>query len=156
MLELRKAAGDGRPELVTVYLAARRRQPLPDPGKINFVDVTVNPGTDTVQVRAVFPNPDRILVDGQLVDGGGRSRQGENALLVPQQALQIDQAGAFVLVVDKDNKVQVRRVEIGAPRGTDMIVPKGLERRRTRRHRGHPEGAPGPGRAADRSQAAGA
>ena len=48
-------------------------------------------------------------------------------MVVPDQALQLDQAGAFVLVVDNDNKVQVRRVEIGGPRGTNMVLRKGLD-----------------------------
>ena len=47
--------------------------------------------------------------------------------MVPSQALQLDQTGAFVLVVDKDNKVEVRRVELGGPRGTSMVVRKGLK-----------------------------
>ena len=114
----RRRAGDLPP--------ARRRQPLPDPGKIDFLDVTVNQGTDTVQVRAVFPNPDRVLVDGQLVTVVAEASKGESALLVPQQALQLDQSGTFVLVVDKDNKVEVRRVEPGEARGTRIVVRKGL------------------------------
>ena len=51
---------------------------------------------------------------------------GDSALLVPQQALQADQAGSYVLVVDRDNKVQVRRIETGGARGTQMVVRKGL------------------------------
>ena len=95
-------------------------------GKINFFDVTVNPGTDTVQVRAVFPNPDRILVDGQLVAVVAEIGKSQSALLVPQHALQSDQSGTFVLVVDKDNKVQVRRIGIGAARGMNIVVTNGL------------------------------
>jgi membrane fusion protein (multidrug efflux system) len=79
-----------------------------------------------VQVRAVFPNPDRILVDGQLVAVVAERGDGENVLVVPQQALQIDQTGPFILVVDDGEKVVVRRVETGAVRGADIIVRKGL------------------------------
>jgi membrane fusion protein (multidrug efflux system) len=96
-------------------------------GKINFLDVTTNQGTDTVQVRATFPNPNRILVDGQLVNVIVEIGRGESTLQVPQQALQIDQSGTFVLVVDKDSKVQVRRVETAAGIGTNISVRKGLE-----------------------------
>ena len=96
------------------------------PGKINFLDVTVSQGTDTVLVRASFPNPDRTLVDGQLVAVVLESGKPENVVVVPGQSLQLDQAGAFVLVVDNENKVQVRRVELGGPRGTNMVLRKGL------------------------------
>jgi membrane fusion protein, multidrug efflux system len=80
-----------------------------------------------VQVRASFPNADRVLVDGQLVAVVLEAGEAERALVVPGQSLQLDQAGAFVLVVDNDNKVQVRRVEIGGPRGTNILLRKGLE-----------------------------
>jgi Ethanolamine utilization protein EutJ (predicted chaperonin) len=48
--------------------------------------------------------------------------KGESALLVPQQAMQIDQTGPYVLVVDKDNKIQVRRIETGADRGASIVI----------------------------------
>jgi membrane fusion protein (multidrug efflux system) len=96
------------------------------PGQLNFLDVTVNQGTDTVQVRATFPNPNRVLVDGQLVNVVVELGKGESVLQVPQQALQLDQSGSFVLVVDKDNKVQIRRVEPGQAVGTATTVLKGL------------------------------
>jgi membrane fusion protein (multidrug efflux system) len=128
MLEFRnrgKEASD--PSLVTVYLQLADGSRYPSPGKLDFLDVTVNPGTDAVLVRAVFENPERLLVSGQLVSVIAESGPGEKALVVPGQALQLDQAGAFVLVVDKDSKIQVRRVEIEGPRGTNMILRKGLE-----------------------------
>jgi membrane fusion protein, multidrug efflux system len=67
-----------------------------------------------------------LLVDGQLVSVVAERGEGESTLVVPQQALQLDQTGPFILVVDKDNKVQVRRVEAGAVRGADIVVRKGL------------------------------
>ena len=94
---------------------------------MNFLDVTVNQGTDTVLVRASFPNPERTLVDGQLVAVVLEGGTPEHMIVVPAQALQLDQSGTFVLVVDAENKVQVRRVEIGAPRGTNLVIRKGLK-----------------------------
>jgi membrane fusion protein (multidrug efflux system) len=49
-----------------------------------------------------------------------------SALVVPQQALQVDQTGPYVLVVDKDNKIQIRRVETDAARGVNIVIRKGL------------------------------
>lgn len=110
----------------TIRLELADGKPYASTGKINFLDVTVNPGTDTVQVRAVFPNPDRLLVDGQLANVVVESGDGENVLVVPQQALQLDQTGPFILVVDDGEKVAVRRIETGAVRGADIVVRKGL------------------------------
>ena len=114
------------PAEVTIYLQLADGSRYAQPGKINFLDVTVSQGTDTVLVRATFPNPDRVLVDGQLVAVVAEAGTAEKALVVPGQSLQIDQSGAFVLIVDKDNKVQVQRVDIGGPRGSNMILRKGL------------------------------
>ena len=110
--------------VIHIQLADGSRYPTP--GKVNFVDVTVNQGTDTVQVRAVFPNPDRILVDGQLLNVVAESGNPESALVIPQQAIQADQSGTFVLVVDADNKVEVRRVQIARGSGDRVTVVKGL------------------------------
>ena len=91
------------------------------------MDVTVSYGTDTVQVRAVFANPDRILVDGQLVRIVAEVGKVQSSLVIPQQAIQIDQAGPFVLVVDSANKVDMRRVEVAAAPGAQALVTKGLK-----------------------------
>jgi membrane fusion protein (multidrug efflux system) len=76
-------------------------------GRIDFVDVQANPATDTVIVRAELPNPDRILKADSLVTAVIETAKPEQALVVPQQALQIDQGGPYALVVDAENKVQV-------------------------------------------------
>jgi membrane fusion protein (multidrug efflux system) len=91
------------------------------------MDVTVNQGTDTVLVRATFPNPDRVLVDGQLVSVVVEGGKPEMVVVTPAQGVQIDQAGPFVLVVDDENKVQIRRVELAGPRGVNMVIRKGLK-----------------------------
>ena len=116
----------GKASEYAIYLQLPDGSRYAQPGKLDFLDVTVNQGTDTVQVRAAFPNPTRLLVDGQLVNVVAELGKGESTLVVPQQALQLDQSGAFVLVVDKDNKVQIRRVETGQVVGSNMSVTKGL------------------------------
>src|SRR6202140_2269791 len=120
----RQAAGKGGEYVIYVQLADGSR--YPSPGKVDFLDNTVNQGTDTVQVRAIFANPDRVLVDGQLVTVVAEEGKGESALLVPQQALQVDQTGPYVLFVDKDNKIQIRRVETDVARGANIVIRKGL------------------------------
>jgi membrane fusion protein, multidrug efflux system len=124
MLELRKERTKSDPGINYLRLADGSR--YAHPGKVDFVDVTVSQGTDTVQVRAVFPNPDRILVDGQLVTVVAEVGKAESSLLIPQQAIQIDQSGPFVLVVDGASRVEVRRIEVGPAPGTRIVVTKGL------------------------------
>jgi membrane fusion protein, multidrug efflux system len=94
-------------------------------GKINFVDVQVNQATDTILVRATFPNPDYALVDGQLVRVMLESGTAEEKIVIPQAALISDQEGVYVFVVD-DGKAAIRRVKPGGTSGTGTIIEQGL------------------------------
>jgi membrane fusion protein (multidrug efflux system) len=99
----------------------------PHPGRLSFLGVQVDRGTDTVAVRADFPNPERVLVDGQFVGVTVQRQQPQLAITVPQTAIQIDQAGPYVLIVDGDKKVAVRRIGLGSGgREGDAVIEKGL------------------------------
>jgi membrane fusion protein, multidrug efflux system len=95
-------------------------------GKFNFLDVKVDPGTDTVAVRTDFPNPDSVLVPGQFAEIVIQQAEPERALVIPQSALQIDQGGPFVLTVNAENKVETRRISVGPTQGNRITVDKGL------------------------------
>jgi len=95
-------------------------------GTLNFVDVQVDPGTDTVAVRAQVPNPDGGLIDQQLVTAMVEIAQPEQALLVPQQATLVDQGGRFVLVVGDDDAVEQRPIAVGRTIDGNFIVTEGL------------------------------
>ena len=97
------------------------------PGRLNFIDVTTDAGTDTVTLRAELPNPDGLLVDGQYAGVTVQAGEPESAIVIPQSALQVDQQGVFVLIVDADKKAQIRRVETGASLGADVVVSSGLK-----------------------------
>ena len=107
----------------TVYFSDGK--PYKHSGTINFVNVTVNRGTDTVLVRATFPNPDGSLIDGQLVRVGLQKSTAEEKIVIPQSALISDQEGVYVFVADQ-GKATVRRVRTGGPSGTGVIVEQGL------------------------------
>jgi membrane fusion protein, multidrug efflux system len=94
-------------------------------GRINFVDVTVNRTTDTVLVRATFPNPASGLIDGQLVNVGLEAGKPDEKIVVPQAALIADQEGVYVFAVE-DGKAVVKRIKVGGESGTDSIVDSGL------------------------------
>ena len=121
----RLSVGQEVPDAV-VYLELANGKRYPQPGKLNFVDVSVDSGTDTILVRATFPNTERLLVDGQLVTVLVEGGEPTNTMVIPQAAVQADQSGPYVLVVDKDNKIEVRPVELGAMTGTELAVTKGL------------------------------
>jgi membrane fusion protein (multidrug efflux system) len=94
-------------------------------GQINFVDVTVDRATDTVLVRATFPNSAGGLTDGELVRVTVESGTPKEMVVVPQSALITDQEGVYVFVVE-DGKAVVKRIKPGGESGTDVVVQEGL------------------------------
>ena len=94
-------------------------------GRINFIDVTVDRSTDTVLVRATFPNPAGGLTDGQLVRVTLEIGEAQERLVVPQAALIADQEGVYVFAVE-DGKAVAKRVKVGAYSAADVIVESGL------------------------------
>lgn len=94
-------------------------------GTVNFVDVSVDRTTDTVLVRATIPNPDGVLIDGQLVSVAVQAGAPQEKVVVPQAALVADQQGVYVFVVE-DGKAAVRRIKPAGDIGTDVIVDSGL------------------------------
>jgi membrane fusion protein, multidrug efflux system len=99
--------------------------PYKYPGKINFVDVSVDRATDTVLARATFPNPDFGLTDGQLVRVALEGGTSEEKIVIPQAALISDQEGVYVFIVS-DGKAAVRRIKTAGPNGTGIVVEQGL------------------------------
>lgn len=95
-------------------------------GRVDFVDVTVDPGTDTVLLRSRLANPEGLLVPGQFVAVIVRSGEPDMGLLVPQSALQMDQLGLSVLVLDDEDRVQVRRITAGQQIGARVVARSGL------------------------------
>lgn len=129
LLESRKRikAKGGDPKNIVVQARLPDGSLYAHAGRLDFVDVTTDQGTDSVTVRAEMPNPDGLLVDGQYVGVVLQSGEPKSAIVVPQSALQVDQQGVFVLVVDADSKAQVRRVQTGPTKGANIAVNKGLQ-----------------------------
>jgi membrane fusion protein (multidrug efflux system) len=120
-----RAGGDGGTAVVRLQLSDNSQYPTP--GELNFSDVTVDRSTDTLLLRAVFPNPERVLVDGQYVRLRVEDAQPQQALLVPQRAILNDQGGSYVFVVAADGKAQTKRVKRGALEGSDVVIVDGLQ-----------------------------
>jgi membrane fusion protein, multidrug efflux system len=122
------AAHDQDDGHVVVRLKMPDGSAYPLPGRSNFLDIQVGPTTDTVAVRAQFPNPQGLLVPGGFVAVTVERGAPKSALVIPQSAVQIDQAGRYVLIVDDAKKVELRRVTTGTDLGTDIVVTDGLKR----------------------------
>ena len=95
-------------------------------GKIGFADVLYNVDTGTRLMRAVFQNPSSALQQGQFVTATIIGLVQQNVYLVPQAAVQQSSQGAYVWVVDKDNRVHSRTVVPGYWNGPNWVINDGL------------------------------
>ena len=96
-------------------------------GQIDFIDNQVDPGTGTIAVRALFPNPDLSLLPGQYVTVLVSRSNPRMLPVVPQTAVLVNQQGHYVMMVDKENKVLVRPVTVGVITGTMQAIESGLQ-----------------------------
>lgn len=100
---------------------------FPHKGKVNFASPTLDPETGALIVRAQFDNPEGIVLPGQFVDAVVSGAQWNEVIIIPQAAVSQGRKGMFVFVVDKDNKVSRRIVEVGPLYKNYWIIQKGLE-----------------------------
>ncbi|MGO4717102.1 efflux RND transporter periplasmic adaptor subunit [Bradyrhizobium sp. 2TAF24] len=98
----------------------------PHAGKLDYAAPTVNQSTGTLTVRGVLPNADRTLLPGYFVRVRVPLRETPDSLVVPDVALGSDQGGRYVLIVNKDNIVEQRKVEVGPILGELRVIEKGL------------------------------
>jgi RND family efflux transporter MFP subunit len=110
---------------IPVEIGLQNETGYPHRGKLDYVAPNVNTATGTLPLRAVLANNDRLLLPGYFVRVRIPSHP-EPALLVPDIALGADQAGRYVLVVNKDSVVEQRKVETGPLVGDLRVIDKGL------------------------------
>ena len=134
----RTVAGAG--ERTPAYVGLATEDGYPHRGEVDYSSNRVDPDTGTIELRAVVPNPQHVLVPGLFA----RVRlplTRQRSLLVPDAALSSDQGGQYLLIVDDKNKVQYRRIEAGPRiegmrvisdglRKDDWVVTIGLQRAR--------------------------
>lgn len=132
MLRLRKHMEDGRlnqngKNQKNVKLIMEDETTYPQEGSLQFRDVTVDPTTGSVILRIVFPNPDGFLLPGMFVRAIMREGINEAAILIPQQSVSRDPKGnPMTFVVDAENQVQLKSLNIDRAIGTQWLVEKGL------------------------------
>ncbi|ONW52501.1 efflux RND transporter periplasmic adaptor subunit, partial [Burkholderia cenocepacia] len=132
-LKLRQDVQSGRlktsgPGAAKVSLILEDGKTYSEPGKLQFSDVTVDQTTGSVTIRAVFPNPGRVLLPGMFVRARIEEGVNENAFLVPQIGVTHDQKGqAIAMVVNASNKVEPRPLKTTGMQGQNWIVEGGLQ-----------------------------
>lgn len=119
------AASDWKQRLVSeLRLASNQIYPLT--GRFDFIDNQMDPSTGTIAVRAVFENPDGLLVPGQFATVLIRRDEARKMPVIPQSAVMADRDGRYVFVVDDQNSAQLRRITTGATIQTQWAVQSGL------------------------------
>jgi membrane fusion protein, multidrug efflux system len=111
-----------------VSLGLAHETGFPHQGHLDFIDNRLDPNTGTMTGRAIFPNPDLVLVPGLFARTRlpGSSRYA--ALLLPDQAIGSDQTQRFVLVVNDQHTVEYRQVELGPMIDGLRVIRNGLQR----------------------------
>ena len=111
---------------VPVEVGLQTDDGYPIRGTLDYSSPTVDASTGTLAVRGIFQNPKRVLLPGFFVRVRVPVDQQQHALLVPDTALGADQGGRYLLVVNKDNVVEQRKVEIGPLEGDMRVIDKGI------------------------------
>jgi membrane fusion protein (multidrug efflux system) len=132
-LKLRRDIQEGRLQTggvnaakVTLILEDGRH--YPEIGKLQFTDVSVDQGTGSVTIRAIFPNKDRVLLPGMFVRARIDEGTNDHALVVPQVGVTHDQKGQpTALVVGPDNKVALVNLVTSGTYGSNWVVDSGLK-----------------------------
>jgi len=130
--ELEKKLAEGRlkyagKEQNKVKLILEDGTIYPLEGTLQFKDVTVDPTTGSVILRAIFPNPKGVLLPGMFVRAIIKEGINKKAILIPQQAVFRDPKGSpFVYIVDKDSKVQIRPIVIDRAIEDNWLVSEGV------------------------------
>lgn len=127
LLRVRQAGPDVSRDGIRVRARLPNGTLMEPAGRLEFVDVAANRSTDSVLVQAMLPNPERLLTDGQAISVVIEAAEPTQAIVISQAALQVDQQGAFVLVVGDGNRVEVKRVLTSPGPSGQVIVNDGLD-----------------------------
>lgn len=114
-------------EEIEVRLRLPDGSPYEHVGRLDFIDNVVDRKTGTIVLRARFDNPQKLLVPGLYVSTMLGREETTDKLVIPQSAVQEDQAGVFVMVVAPDSKVELRRIATGQAYAGELVVDSGLE-----------------------------
>lgn len=121
--EIKRSMGRG---MVRVTATPSDVASAPAGGMLTFVDNAVDLTTGTIQLKALFPNKDKALWPGQFVNIVLTLSTQPDAILVPTQAVQTGQEGAYLFVVKADETVESRPVIVGRTMGAETVIEQGV------------------------------
>ena len=127
LLALRKQALAVNRDNLAVTLTLEDGSVYPAKGRLELTEVAVDEATGSVTMRALFPNPNHVLLPGMFVHASVENGTLTNGILVPQAAVSFDVKGsASVLVISSDNKIEQRNVTTGSAINNNWLILKGL------------------------------
>ena len=97
------------------------------PGKVDFIDRDVDTTTGAILAQASFPNPEKLLRPGQFTKLMIQTQVARDAIMIPQRCVMEIQGLYSVFVVDSNNTIQTRDIEVGTTIGSAWMITKGLE-----------------------------
>lgn len=103
------------------------REEEPQNGTVTFIENEVDVTTNTVSLKATFPNANDRLWPGQYVNVVVTLAIDANAIVVPSDAVQISQNGSYVFVIHSDSTVELRPVTVGRSAGAETVIAEGLQ-----------------------------
>ncbi|HEY6390755.1 MAG TPA: efflux RND transporter periplasmic adaptor subunit [Bryobacteraceae bacterium] len=121
--EIKKYRASGKLPVTATYQDDNTQK---ENGFLTFVDNTVDAATGTIKLKGTFPNSDRKLWPGEFVRVTLRLTTQNNALVVPNQAVQTGQDGQFVYVVKADKTVEMRPVVTGNRVDQELVIDRGI------------------------------
>jgi len=98
----------------------------PYPGKVDFVDRNIDPTTGTLMIQASFPNPEKLVRPGQFAKIRAILEQENNAIVIPQKCVQEIQGKYSVFVVNSENTIEFREIEVGQTVDDMWLIKSGL------------------------------
>ncbi|MDR1164214.1 MAG: efflux RND transporter periplasmic adaptor subunit [Candidatus Accumulibacter sp.] len=152
LTQIRQAMSSGK---MKVNISLPENEAVSFEGEVYFIDNAVNTATGTILMKATLPNEDEKLTPGQFLNVQLLLDTLTNTAVVPNEAVQQGAEGNFVFVVDKDNRVEMRKIEIGTTHVGETAVTKGVRAGETVVTDGHLRLAPGIRVRADAPQAEG-
>lgn len=131
LLKMKKEIAEGRIKVhegaIPVSLTLEDGSVYPLEGKLELSEVSVDEGTGTITLRAVFPNPDQTLLPGMYVRTQLPQGLRENAIFVPQRAVLRESNGTPYVYVVQDGKIAIKKIKTIKTEGTDWLLESGLE-----------------------------
>jgi membrane fusion protein (multidrug efflux system) len=133
LLDLRRAVESGRfkapggANAASVGIVLEDGSVYPQPGKLLFSDLSVDPTSGQITLRAEVANPKGFLLPGMYVRVRLEQAQTPTGIVVPQQAVQRGSTGDSVMVVDAEGKVSPRPVKVGTAQGGNWVILEGVK-----------------------------